>query len=348
MKILVLNSGSSSIKYKVFESDTMDEIASGIKEEVTDHSEGIKTILKKLQTEKIIDDPEDILCVGHRVVHGGDYFDTPVVIDTEVCNKIEELCELAPLHNPANLEGIKAVQQVLPSTKQIAVFDTAFHQSIPNHASIYPLPFEYYEKYQIKKYGFHGTSHQYVAKEAAKKLDKSLDACNLITLHLGNGASACAVKKGKSVDTSMGFTPLEGLMMGTRCGDIDPSLVFYLEEKLNYSTDEINTLLNKKSGFKGFCGTNDLREVIAKSQIGDKNAKLAIDIFIYRIKKYIGSYLFILENVDAVVLTGGIGEHSTLIQNALFDAAEKFNLKQLIIPTNEELSIAIQAKELIS
>ncbi len=346
MNILVLNSGSSSIKYKLFCKETMEELFSGIKEEVKDHSEGINRILNRLKQDKLIDDIKDIFCIGHRVVHGGDYFDKAVIVDDEVIKKIDKLSELAPLHNPANLDGIKAVKNILGDITQVAVFDTAFHQTIPSYASFYPLPYEYYEKYHIRKYGFHGTSHEYVAKQAAKKLNKNFKEVNLITLHLGNGASACAIKEGRSIDTSMGFTPLEGLMMGTRCGDIDGSLVFYLEEKLNCSRDEINTILNKKSGFKGLCGTSDLREVIKLCGAGDEHAKLAIEIFIYRIKKYIGSYLMILENVDAIVLTGGIGEHSTLVRDAIYKSTDKFNLTHLTIATNEELSIAMQAKEL--
>jgi acetate kinase len=348
MKILVLNSGSSSIKYKVYDKDTLEDLASGIKEEVQDHSEGIERILKKLTTDNLINDPKDIFCVGHRVVHGGDFFDKPTLINDEVISKIEKLCELAPLHNPANLLGIKAVEKTLVGIPQVAVFDTAFHQSIPSRASFYPIPYEYYEKFHIRKYGFHGTSHEYVAKEAAKELKKDLTQCNLITLHLGNGASVCAIKDGKSIDTSMGFTPLEGLMMGTRCGDIDPSVVFYLEDKLECSRSEIDTILNKKSGFKGLCGTNDLREVIRLANAGETHAKLAIEIFIYRIKKYIGSYLMILGSVDAIVLTGGIGEHSELVQNEIYKATDKFELEHLVIPTNEELSIAIQVKEIVS
>lgn len=348
MKILVLNSGSSSIKYKLFDKQTLDELKSGIKEEVKDHKEGIDRILNKLQEEHLIDDPKDIFCVGHRVVHGGDFFDSATLIDEAVIEKIEILCELAPLHNPANLEGIKAVKNILPNTPQIAVFDTAFHQTIPECASFYPLPYEYYEKYHIRKYGFHGTSHQFVASQAAKQLGKQLDQCNLITLHLGNGASACAIKNGRSIDTSMGFTPLEGLMMGTRCGDIDGSLVFYLEEKLGCSRDEINTILNKKSGFKGLCGTSDLREVLKLIEKGNSHAKLALDIFIYRIKKYIGSYLMILENVDAIVLTGGIGEHSQLVREEIYSSTDKFDLVHLTIATNEELAIAQQSLEVLS
>ena len=348
MKILVLNSGSSSIKYKVYKKETLEELASGIKEEVKDHAEGIERILTRLKKDNLINDIEDIFCVGHRVVHGGDFFDKPTLITDEVITKIEKLCELAPLHNPANLLGIKAVAKNLTAIPQVAVFDTAFHQSIPSRASFYPIPYEYYEKFHIRKYGFHGTSHEYVANEAAKKLGKNLDKCNLITLHLGNGASVCAIQNGKSIDTSMGFTPLEGLMMGTRCGDIDPSVVFYLENKLQCTRSEIDTILNKKSGFKGLCGTNDLREVIKLAESGDDHAILAIEIFIYRIKKYIGSYLMILGAVDAIVLTGGIGEHSELVQNEIYKATDKFELEHLVIATNEELSIAIQAKDVVS
>ncbi len=347
MKILVLNSGSSSIKYKVYDQATLKELANGIKEEVKDHKDGINKILERLTKDKLISDTKDIFCVGHRVVHGGDAFDKPIVIDDNAIKKIEELCELVPLHNPANLEGIKAISATLGNIPQVAVFDTAFHQSMPGYASIYPLPFEYYEKFHIKKYGFHGTSHEYVAQKAAKQLQKPIENCNLITLHLGNGASVCAIENGKSIDTSMGFTPLEGLMMGTRCGDIDPSLVSYLSHKLGLNADKITTILNKKSGFKGLCGTNDLREVLRLIEDGNSHTKLALDIFLYRIKKYIGSYLMILQSVDAIVLTGGIGEHSELVQKKISQAVEKFNLKHLIIPTDEELSIAIQSKNLL-
>jgi len=347
MKILVLNSGSSSIKYKLFNKETLNELHSGIKEEVKDHKEGIETILSKLKEKNLIDDPKEIFCVGHRVVHGGDFFTKATLVDEDVIKKIEILCELAPLHNPANLEGIKAISATLGDIPQVIVCDTAFHQTIPNYASFYPLPYEYYEKYHIRKYGFHGTSHQYIAQAAAKELGKELEECNLITLHLGNGSSACAIKKGKSIDTSMGFTPLEGLMMGTRCGDIDGSLVYYLEEKLNCSREEIYNILNKESGFKGLCGTNDLREVIKLIDQCDTHAKLALDMFIYRVKKYIGSYLMILGKVDAIVLTGGIGENSQLVRDAIYESTDKFDLKHITITTDEEKSIAIQAKELL-
>jgi len=268
-------------------------------------------------------------------------------IDDEVIKKIEILCELAPLHNPANLEGIKAITTTLGNIPQVIVCDTAFHQTIPDYASFYPLPYEYYEKYHIRKYGFHGTSHQYIAQEAAKQLGKKLEECNFITLHLGNGSSACAIKNGQSIDTSMGFTPLEGLMMGTRCGDIDGSLVYYLEEKLDCSREEIYNILNKQSGFKGLCGTSDLREVIKLIDAGDAHAKLALDMFIYRVKKYIGSYLMILGKVDAIVLTGGIGENSQLVRHAIYESTDKFDLVHITITTNEEKSIAMQARELL-
>ena len=347
MTILVLNSGSSSIKYKLFHRESLKELHSGIKEEVVCHEESLDEILNQLIENKIIKTFEDICVVGHRVVHGGNYFDTAVTIDDGVSKKIEDLSSLAPLHNPANLAGIKAISKLSPSAIQVAVFDTAFHQTIPNFASIYPLPYEYYEKYDIKKYGFHGTSHQYVTKKASEILNKEIKDINLITLHLGNGASVCAIKNGISVDTSMGFTPLEGLMMGTRCGDIDSSLVINLQDKLNLSYKDINNILNKQSGFKGICGSSDLREVIKLSQNGDKKALLAIEMFVYRIKKYIGSYLMILENIDAIIFTGGIGENSQLIRDMITASTDKFNLKTLVIQTNEELAIAQFSKELI-
>jgi acetate kinase len=347
MKILVLNSGSSSIKYKLFCKETMEELKSGIKEEVKSHKEGIEKILTKLKEENLISDPKDIFCVGHRVVHGGDFFTKATLVNNDVIKKIEILCSLAPLHNPANLEGIKAISATLGDIPQVIVCDTAFHQTIPDYASFYPLPYEYYEKFHIRKYGFHGTSHQYIAQEAAKQLGKKLEECNFITLHLGNGASACAIQKGKSIDTSMGFTPLEGLMMGTRCGDIDGSLVYYLEEKLDCTREEIYNILNKQSGFKGLCGTSDLREVIKLIDAGDTHAKLALEMFIYRVKKYIGSYLMILGNVDAIVLTGGIGENSQLVRHAIYESTDKFDLVHITINTDEEKSIAIQSKELL-
>ena len=347
MTILVINSGSSSIKYKLFSLDSLDEIYSGIKQEVVCHTNALDEILNQLIKDKIITKFDDISVVGHRVVHGGKDFVNPILIDDDICDKIDKLSSLAPLHNPANLAGIKAIKKLSPTTKQVVVFDTAFHQTIPNYASIYPLPFEYYEKYHIKKYGFHGTSHQYIAQKASQLLDKELENINLITLHLGNGASVCAIKDGKSIDTSMGFTPLEGLMMGTRCGDIDSSLVAYLMDKLDISKEDINNILNKQSGFKGICGDSDLREVIKLSKNGDQKAILALEMFVYRIKKYIGSYMMILEEIDAIVFTGGIGENSQQIRDMITSSTDKFNLKSLVISTDEELAIAQFSKRLI-
>jgi len=347
MKILVLNSGSSSIKYKLFSQNSLEELYSGIKEEVKCHTDALDDILNQLIKDKIITSFQDISVVGHRVVHGGNYFHKAVIIDDKVCDTIDKLSTLAPLHNPANLAGIKAIQNISPNTIQVAVFDTSFHQTIPSKASLYPLPFEYYEKYDIKKYGFHGTSHQYILKQTAKILNKNIKDTNLITLHLGNGASVCAIQNGISIDTSMGFTPLEGLMMGTRCGDIDSSLVSYLEDKLDLSANDITNILNKKSGFLGICGTSDLREVIKLSQNGDEKATIAIEMFVYRIKKYIGAYLMILEALDAIVFTGGIGENSKFIRDMITKTTDKFNLKSLIVATNEELAIAQFSKDLI-
>ena len=391
MKILVLNSGSSSIKFQIFDMQDMTSICQGIIEQIgenighisftyldkkitkasaiKDHSEGIKLLEKLLIDNGILKSFNDLGVVGHRVVHGGEYFSQPTIIDDKVIQTIEKVSPLAPLHNPVNLIGIKAISKVNPSLTQVAVFDTAFHQSIPDFAYHYALPYEYYTDNQVRRYGFHGTSHHYVAKEAAKILQKDMDKCNLITLHLGNGASMAAIKNGKSIDTSMGLTPLEGLVMGTRCGDIDPAIVFYLSRNLNLDINELDNILNKKSGLKGICGTNDMREVEKKAKDGDKKAKLALEIFCYRIKKYIGAYTVAIGKVDALVFTGGIGEHSATIRekvcNDLYDSLgikldknantahntiisqNDSKIKLLVIPTNEELEIAKQAYELL-
>ena len=290
---------------------------------------------------------KDIKVVGHRIVHGGDYFKEPTLVTEDVINKIDELSALAPLHNPSNLAGIQAIKAHSPHTPQVAVFDTGFHHSMPDYASRYALPYDYYDALKIKRYGFHGTSHSYVAKEAAKLLQKNLHNLNLITLHLGNGASICAIQNGTSIDTSMGFTPLEGLIMGTRCGDIDASLVFYLKTSLHLHDDEVEHILNNKSGLRGICGMSDMRDI--ETQYYQKNtlAKLAVDMFVYRITKYIGSYMMILKRVDAVVLTGGIGEHSMLIKEKISAAIQGYHLKVLCIKTNEELEIATLSKTLM-
>ncbi|MGB5867195.1 MAG: acetate kinase [Arcobacteraceae bacterium] len=347
MTILVLNSGSSSIKYKLFDKDTMEELYSGIAEEVKSHTEAINKILNDLKSDGIIPSADDIFCVGHRVVHGGEIFTKATLVDEDVINKVDELSALAPLHNPAHIAGIRAVQEVLGDTKQVIVCDTAFHQTMPAKASMYPIPHKYYEEYAIKKYGFHGTSHEYVSKKAAEQLGLEHSKSNFITMHLGNGASVCCIKNGTSQDTTMGFTPLEGLMMGTRCGDIDPTVVTFLQEKENLTPNEVNTLLNKESGFKGITGTSDLREVFAMAESGNEDAEHAIELFTHRIIKYVGAYMMTLGHVDAIVFTGGIGENAQKIRDIITAKTDKFNLKSLVIQTNEELAIAEQSKALL-
>jgi acetate kinase len=285
-------------------------------------------------------------------VHGAQKFKRPVFINNSVIRKIRQCCAIAPLHNPANLSGILACKKLLPGVKQVAIFDTAFHQTLPEHAYIYGLPYKYYKRLGIRKYGFHGTSHEYVAQEAARIMKKPLNKLKIITCHLGNGCSITAVDKAKSIDTSMGFTPLEGLIMGTRCGDIDPALVTHIMKKQRLGILEVEDVLNKASGLKGVSGiSNDMRTLEAKRKLGDKRAKLAIDIFIYRIKKYIGAYTAVMGGLDILVFTAGIGENQTRIREKICSGI--FNhLKQkpkiLVIPTNEELMIARQAYKLIN
>ena len=354
MKILVINSGSSSIKYKLFSVNGGGQshelmIKKGAIEHIgeegstcPDHYSGLKKILSQI-------DQVDV--VGHRVVHGGEKFKQPVCIDAAVIRKIKQCCDLAPLHNPANLTGILACKKLMPDIPQIAVFDTAFHQSIPSHVYTYGLPYRYYQKYGIRKYGFHGTSHDYVSQEAAVLLKKKLSQIKLITCHLGNGCSVAAIDQGKSVDTSMGFTPLEGLVMGTRCGDIDPALVTYLmrKEKLDYG--QIEAILNKESGLKGISGiSNDMRLLEEKVATGNIRAKLAIDVFVYRIKKYIGAYAAVMGGCDAIVFTAGIGENQEKVRRRICDGLCGYFRKKpklLVISTNEELMIARQAYRVI-
>lgn len=314
MKILVLNCGSSSVKYTLFDAQT--PIQNDLIERVTNHMEVIQTILEKI---------EKIDAVGHRVVHGGDKYHESVLIDESVLETITSLIPLAPLHNPANLAGIKAVSLLYPDLPQVAVFDTAFHQSIPDYAYRYPLPKQLYSEAKIRRYGFHGISHRYMAKTVSTHLNKS--DINLITFHLGNGDSVCAIRNGKSVDTSMGFTPLEGLMMGTRCGDIDPEIILYLEREQGYSIEQIEKLLNKESGLKGICGVSDMRDVMTLAQNGDSDAALAIEMFAYHAKKYLGAYLAVLGDVDGIVFTGGIGEHSALIRAKILENLNLFGIK---------------------
>jgi acetate kinase len=309
--------------------------------------------------------------VGHRVVHGGEKFSQPAIIDDAALKTIEELIPLAPLHNPANVTGIKVMRELLPAVPQVAVFDTAFHQTMPARAFHYALPAEFYRSYDVRRYGFHGTSHQYVSGEAARHLGRPLETLNLITLHLGNGASATAIERGKSIDTSMGLTPLEGLVMGTRCGDLDPAVHFYLARKTGKPFEEIEGILNKESGLKGICGLNDMREIQERSQGGDAQAELALEMFCYRVKKYIGAYYAALGSVDAVIFTGGIGENSAMVRTKACEGlsalgiimderrnsadagglreiqAKEGGIRILVIPTNEEHEIARQTVEVL-
>lgn len=348
MKVLIINSGSSSVKYKLFQMPESEVISYGIIEhigekgsKIPDHHTGLKIILGQVKQVNV---------VGHRVVHGAEKFKQPVLINNSVIKKIRQCCSMAPLHNPANLAGILACRRLLPGIKQVAVFDTAFHQTLPDYAYIYGLPYEYYKRFGIRKYGFHGTSHEYVASEVARILKKPLNRLRIITCHLGNGCSITAVDKGRSIDTSMGFTPLEGLVMGTRCGDIDPALVTYLMRKKRLNIYQIDDILNKTSGLKGISGiSNDMR-ILKKRARTDKRVRLAIDVFIYRIKKYIGAYTAVMNGADALVFTGGIGENQKEIREricgGLFSYLKK-NPKVLVIPTDEELLIARQTYNLV-
>jgi acetate kinase len=349
MRILVINSGSSSIKYKVFRMPAGRVILGGQIEHIgesgstiKDHYSGLKRILETI---------DGVDAVGHRVVHGGEAFKQPVEVTSAVIKRIKQYSWVAPLHNPANLAGISACRRLLPKVKQVAVFDTAFHQSLPAHAFIYGLPYSYYKKYGIRKYGFHGTSHEYVAHEAAKSLGWPLNRLKIITCHLGNGCSISAVKHGRCQDTSMGFSPLEGLVMGTRCGDIDPAAVLYIMHKQGLGTHQMDELLNKHSGLKGISGIgNDMRLIEAGAASGNKRARLARAIFIYRIQKYIGAYCTIMGGCDALVFTAGIGEHQAKIRaevcRGIFSAFKR-RPKVLVIPTNEELLIARRTYQLI-
>lgn len=339
MKIAVINSGSSSIKFKLFDMTKsvvmVDMLIENIGKTIKNHHDGLMLVVNKLKEKGI--DFNSLDAIGHRVVHGGEEFSKPTIIDENVISKIKELIPLAPLHNPANLDGILVSKKLAKDVLQVAVFDTAFHSSIPTEAFLYPIPYSMYEKHQIRRYGFHGTSHYYVSKECAKILSKDIKNLNIITLHLGNGASACAIKNGQSIDTSMGFTPLEGLMMGTRSGDIDSAILLYMQRELSMSVDEVDNILNKKSGLLGICQNNDVREIIESN---DEKSKLALDMMILRIKKYIGSYIAILDEVDAIVFTGGIGENSKYIRDRVLDSKSFSNIKSLVIKTNEELEIA--------
>ncbi len=349
MKLFVLNSGSSSLKYTLYDiSDGIREIVSGQverigeqesmatllheteKEEVaarvTDHHGALELVLRQLRNHGYLQAFSDLAGCAHRVVHGGAQFSQPILINRRALDAIEALIPLAPLHNPANLEGIKTMMRLSPHTPQIALFDTAFHHRMPVIAYRYALPETLFTQLNIRRYGFHGLSHRYLRDEAAKLLEKTPEQCNLITLHLGNGASAAAIRAGKSIDTSMGFTPLEGLVMGTRPGDLDAGILLYLMKKEDLDVEALDQLLNHESGLKGLCATNDMREILAQKSRGDQQARLAFDIFCYRIKKYIGAYIAILGRVDAVVFSGGIGEHSATVREEVCSGLEHLGL----------------------
>ena len=348
MDILALNCGSSSVKYQLYDWRKKQVIAKGMVERVTigdsfiihevpgretyreeyecpDHKVAIHLIIKILADKKygVVDNIEQISAVGHRVVHGGEQFTCSVKIDESVLEAIKEVQHLAPLHNPPNIAGIEAAQSVLPDVPHIGIFDTAFHQTMPKHAFTYPLPYEWYEKHGIRRYGFHGTSHLYVSKRAAVMLGKDPKDCNIITMHIGNGVSHTAIKNGISVDTSMGLTPLEGAVMGTRCGDIDPAIPAFIMEKEELSARDIDNILNKKSGVLGITGQyTDRRDVIESAEEGDERCQLALDVEAYRLKKYIGSYTAALGGVDAVVFTAGVGEMGWLIREKALEGLE--------------------------
>ncbi len=393
MKILVVNCGSSSLKYQLFDMKDEKVVAKGqierigddslmkhetdsyqqakVSVNVSDHMEAIQTVMDELTDPKrgVISSAAEIRAVGHRVVHGGEKVAGSVSITDEVLAILEECIELAPLHNPANITGIKACQKLMPDTPQVGVFDTAFHQTMHKKAYLYAIPYEYYEKYHVRRYGFHGTSHKFVAQRAARLLKKE-DKHKIITCHLGNGSSVTAVRDGNSVDTSLGFGTLAGLPMGTRCGDLDPAVIPYLMDKEDLTIDQISNILYKKSGLLGLSGvSNDLRDIQAEKKAGNKRAEVAIEVFAYAVQKYIGTYAAAMGGVDAVVFTAGIGENAVEVRKmickdlgflgAFLDeeknqlqgeeadiSLEKSKVKLFVIPTNEELMIARETKEI--
>jgi acetate kinase len=374
LRVLVLNSGSSSIKYRLFRIESMDVVRAGIVDRIgepgpsaaRDHGEGFGRVMADLSDSGAIGEPGSLFGIGHRVVHGGERFREPVRVDRGTLDAIRAMIPFAPLHNPGNLQGIEIALATCPGVPQVAVFDTAFHQTMPPRAFHYALPHHLYESHHVRRYGFHGTSHAHVARRAAELLGKPPGSLNLITLHLGNGASAAAIREGKSVDTSMGMTPLEGLIMGTRCGDLDPAVPFFLGATTGKDPGEIQTLLNEESGMKGICGASDMREVHRRTAAGDPFADLAIDMYCYRIRKYIGAYTAVLGRVDALVFTGGIGENDAEVRRRACDGMERLGIavddagngspsrepreiqrkgmpvKVLVIHTDEELEIALQ------
>ncbi|PKT77305.1 acetate/propionate family kinase [Helicobacter winghamensis] len=398
MDVLVINCGSSSLKYQLINTQTEEVLASGICDrigikggqfsykpkdgskttqnvEMPDHEVAIKLVLNALVNPKdgILKSLDEIKATGHRIVHGGEHFTESALVNDEVIHHIEECADLAPLHNPAHLLGIRACQHLMPNKPMVAVFDTAFHQTMPPRAYIYGLPYEYYEKYKIRRYGFHGTSHSYVSKRTAEFLGIPLENSKIITCHLGNGSSICAIENGKSIDTSMGLTPLEGLVMGTRSGDLDPAIIDYIAQKENLNTKEVINILNKKSGVLGISGlSSDFRDLLAADEEGNLKARFAREVFAYHVAKYIGSYTAALTGVDAITFCAGVGENAKFIRGKIVSHLqflgitldEKANLETIgkegiistkdskvkvcVIPTNEELMIARDTRALVA
>lgn len=395
MKILVINCGSSSLKYQLIDMTTEEVLVKGlverisfdgsilthqkpgmdkviIKQDMKNHTEAVKLVLEALVNEKygVVKSMDEISAVGHRVLHGAEAFKEPVIVNEEVIKTIRACIPLGPLHNPANLMGIEACRELMPKTPMVAIFDTAFHQTMPAENYMYAIPYEYYEKYQIRRYGFHGTSHRFVALAAAEMMGNP-KKLNLVTCHLGNGSSVAAVKDGKCFDTSMGLTPLEGLVMGTRCGDMDPAIVPFIMNKENLTPDQMSDLMNKKSGVRGISGvSNDFRDVEAAEDKGDKRATLALDMFCSRVRKYIAAYAGTLGGIDGLVFTAGVGENSAALRKRICERLEFMGIeiddqkndirgksafinkdgakvKIMVIPTNEELMIAKDTMELV-
>ena len=396
MKILVINCGSSSLKYQLIDMEDKKVLAKGLAERIgieggrvkyeaagkdeivieemlADHKAALKIVLDSLQHAEYgaVKSLDEIDAVGHRVVHGGEAFAESVIIDDEVMKAINDNVEIAPLHNPPNIIGIEACKEIMGDIPMVAVFDTAFHQTIPALNYIYALPYEYYEKYKVRRYGFHGTSHQYITERAAEMLGKNLDDVNLITCHLGNGSSISAVVGGKCYDTTMGFTPLEGLAMGTRTGDMDPAIVPFIMDKENLSTEEMSNVMNKKSGVLGISGvSSDFRDLEEAAEKGNERAQLALDIFENRVRKFIGAYLTEMDHCDGIIFTAGVGENSISTRERVIDglaslgikidhdkndmrgkeaviSADDSSIPVLVIPTNEELKIAMETAKLV-
>lgn len=378
MKCLILNSGSSSVKYELFDGPEMRVVIRDLVGRIgepdgpADHRAAFDLVLRALGESGALTDISDLAVVGHRVVHGGDRFSAPTVIDAGVVDAIRALIPLAPLHNEPNLQGIEIGLSVFPGVPHVAVFDTAFHQTMPPEAYLYAIPRHYQRDFGVRRYGFHGTSHRYVSKRAAALLDRPLESLAIVTLHLGNGASACAVLGGRSVDTSMGMTPLDGLAMGTRCGDLDPAIPFHLERKGRMSPKHVLWMLNHESGLKGLCGRSDMRDVRARAESGHADASEAFNLFCYRVRKMIGAYAFAMGRIDAVVFTGGIGENDAAVRTKVCEGLAAFGIEVdparneydrdderaigadgsrvplLVIPTDEEREIATQALECVN